>query len=183
MRNTDKNSLESAAAGRELPRRSLLSAVMATCSAWISGVLGFPIARFVLFPLSQSQSSAGWKDLGPLAQFSGLSEPARQQIAVEKMDGWQASIDPQTVYVLPGTEKPRVLSAVCPHLGCSVQWHAEKDRFICPCHGGTYANDGSRISGPPARGMDELDTRVEDGRVYVKPQYFRQLLATKEEVD
>jgi hypothetical protein len=78
---------------------------------------------------------------------------------------------------------PRVLSSICPHLGCTVQWRAEKDRFICPCHGGTYAPDGARLAGPPNRGMDELPTRIQNGRLAVRFEYFKQLAATKEVLD
>ena len=28
----------------------------------------------------------------------------------------------------------RVLSPICPHLGCSIPWNKAKQEFICPCH-------------------------------------------------
>jgi hypothetical protein len=43
-----------------------------------------------------------------------------------------------------------------------------------------FAADGTLMSGPPPRGMDELDAMVEDGRLKVRYQYFRQLVPTKE---
>jgi len=41
-------------------------------------------------------------------------------------------------------------SSVCPHLGCTVHWEQDKNRFFCPCHGGVFRPDGVAIAGPPA---------------------------------
>jgi menaquinol-cytochrome c reductase iron-sulfur subunit len=103
------------------------------------------------------------------------------QISIEQRDGWRKVLSEKAVYVLKGADgRPRVLSAVCPHLGCSIAWNDEKGQFICPCHNGTFSHDGTLIAGPPPRGMDELEASVQDGRLRVRYQYFRQLVPTKE---
>ena len=85
------------------------------------------------------------------------------------------------MYVIKAADgRPRVLSAVCPHLGCSVGWNETKGQFVCPCHNGVFAADGTLVSGPPPREMDTLDAMVEGGRLKVRYQYFRQLVPTKE---
>jgi cytochrome b6-f complex iron-sulfur subunit len=40
------------------------------------------------------------------------------------------------------------LNAVCTHLGCVVPWNAAEDKFICPCHGSQYNNQGKVVRGP-----------------------------------
>jgi cytochrome b6-f complex iron-sulfur subunit len=59
------------------------------------------------------------------------------------------------------------LSAVCTHLGCIVQWEKEKEDFICPCHGGHYAADGTVLSGPPPRALAKIPVSVAEGKITV----------------
>ncbi|NCO73955.1 MAG: cytochrome b6-f complex iron-sulfur subunit [Cyanobacteria bacterium] len=40
------------------------------------------------------------------------------------------------------------INAVCTHLGCVVPWNAAEDKFICPCHGSQYNNEGKVVRGP-----------------------------------
>jgi Rieske Fe-S protein len=43
-------------------------------------------------------------------------------------------------------------STVCPHQQCNVN-QISGTSIICPCHGSTFALDGSRVSGPAPRGL------------------------------
>src|SRR5438034_9031679 len=75
---------------------------------------------------------------------------------------------------------PISLSSVCPHLGCSIAWHDDKNKFICPCHNGQFTAEGKLLGGPPPRGMDRLESKVEDGKLVVHYQTFKQLVPNKE---
>jgi len=69
-----------------------------------------------------------------------------------------------------GAKSFRVLSDVCPHLGCRVHWVAAENHFLCPCHMGVFTAEGKAVSGPPAeagQNLSQLETHVSDGKVFV----------------
>jgi cytochrome b6-f complex iron-sulfur subunit len=40
------------------------------------------------------------------------------------------------------------INAVCTHLGCVVPWNGGENKFICPCHGSQYNDEGKVVRGP-----------------------------------
>jgi menaquinol-cytochrome c reductase iron-sulfur subunit len=163
------------------PRRSFLAGMLVIGTSTIGALLAIPLARFTLDPLWRTTSEVLWSDAGPANDFAAIGAPVKVQITIEQRDGWRKVLSEKAVYVLKAPDgRPRVLSAVCPHLGCSIAWNDDKKQFVCPCHNGTFAADGTFVSGPPPRGMDELDASIEQGRLKVRYQYFRQLVSTKE---
>jgi len=60
-----------------------------------------------------------------------------------------------------------VLSAVCTHLGCVVQWRRQREDFLCPCHAGVYTADGLVVSGPPPRPLSPIPFTLADGGITI----------------
>jgi nitrite reductase/ring-hydroxylating ferredoxin subunit len=48
-------------------------------------------------------------------------------------------------------------SAVCPHLGCHVQWNSAERSWDCPCHGSRFEAAGAVLNGPSTRGLEPED--------------------------
>jgi Rieske Fe-S protein len=62
----------------------------------------------------------------------------------------------------------RAFVAICTHLGCVVDYSAERNQIECPCHRGVFAIDGSCVAGPPLRPLEELAVTIEEGAVVVR---------------
>jgi len=70
---------------------------------------------------------------------------------------------PKVKLWLTNTEEGIIaLYKVCPHLGCLYSWNDQEFKFICPCHGSQYENDGDYILGPAPRSLDYFTIRIED---------------------
>jgi menaquinol-cytochrome c reductase iron-sulfur subunit len=162
-------------------RRSFLGVLLGLGSFFVGALLSAPLIRFALFPLIRRTTELKGSAVGELSEFSPLTEPVMRTIQIEQVDGWRKATSEKAIYVTKDSQgQLRVLTSICPHLGCTVPWSKEKNQFVCPCHGATYAADGSRVSGPSLRGMDALETSVQDGQLLVRFQYFRQLVSDKE---
>jgi cytochrome b6-f complex iron-sulfur subunit len=52
-------------------------------------------------------------------------------------------------------------SAVCTHLGCTVQFEPQMNRIHCACHGGVYdTHTGKNVSGPPPKPLTAYKVNV-----------------------
>lgn len=50
------------------------------------------------------------------------------------------------------------LTAICTHEGCVVSGF-QSSRYVCPCHGSTYATSGSVIQGPAVQSLKSFPTK------------------------
>ncbi|GAA4099183.1 FAD-dependent oxidoreductase [Mucilaginibacter panaciglaebae] len=50
----------------------------------------------------------------------------------------------------------QALSPVCTHAGCIVNFNTSEKTWDCPCHGGRYNTDGSVITGPPTKALQQI---------------------------
>ncbi|WP_427007828.1 Rieske 2Fe-2S domain-containing protein [Pseudarthrobacter sp. H2] len=71
--------------------------------------------------------------------------PAPGEGAVVELDGEKIA-----VYAEPAGQL-RAYSAICTHLGCTVEFNPAEVTWDCPCHGSRFSTDGSVIQGPATR--------------------------------
>ena len=158
----------------DVGRRSFLGALLGAGSMMIGAIVGAPLFRFVLYPVYAKSASSKWSEVGDASEFEKCDLPVSKTVALTQRDGWREVVTSQSVYVNRTADgQLQVLSAICPHLGCSVAWQDSEKKFVCPCHGGQFKADGKHISGPPPRSMDNLKAQVKDGKLQVQFEYFR----------
>jgi quinol---cytochrome c reductase iron-sulfur subunit, bacillus type len=163
------------------PRRSFLAALLGAGSAGVGALLAIPVVRFIVHPLLASTTEKSWSEVGKVDEFQSITAPVKKVVQFEQRDGWRRLMSEKPVYVVKDAGgQLAVLSAVCTHLGCTVPWLADQEKFICPCHKGTFDPTGKVIGGPAPRNMDALPMKIEDGVLKVQYEFFRQLSPHKE---
>ena len=153
-----------------LSRRAFLARLGIGFNVIVAALLGVPIVRYILSPLTRERRPGyeSWLSLGALDRFpEGQTRFATyRNPVVNAWDGETATIA-CWVRRLAG-EKFQVFAINCAHLGCPVRWFPQSSLFMCPCHGGAYYADGSRASGPPERGLFEYRYKIEAGNLFIK---------------
>jgi Rieske Fe-S protein len=168
-------------------RRDFLKIIgLGTVGVGVLGVAVVPAVGSVVYPLSH-ETVQGSNQLITVGKPDLFKEgvPTKVDLFADRVDAWNRVLDVKigSAWVIKEGDKLTAYSTVCPHLGCSVGWDAEKNKFFCPCHKATFAKDGKCESGPARRGMDELAVeRDKAGLVAIRYQRFKQGTPTKEPV-
>ncbi len=82
-----------------------------------------------------------------------LYEPSRR-FKLRRLKDYPPGVtfDPDhRLFVIREEDALCAVSAVCTHLGCTVQWKQDKTEFACPCHGSRFHANGTVIGGPAPR--------------------------------
>lgn len=150
-----------------ISRRDAMKTAIALIGGVISTALGIPSVAFLIGP-ALKKGEADWMRVGSLSTIE-LGTPTLFKPKIMRQDGWMAETEEVGVYVL--TEDGRnyhAMSNICTHLGCRVRWIGEREQFFSPCHNGVFDKHGYVVSGPPPRPLDEFETKIEDGNLYIQ---------------
>lgn len=148
---------ESQEPGEKTTRRFFMAAAGAAGLCYMAA-MAYPIYRYLASPEEMAMNATAvtevtLKDanklpLGSVLMFKFGTAPA---MLIHHQDGrWIA------------------LTAVCTHLGCTVQYEPQADRIHCACHGGVYdPYTGANVSGPPPKPLKLFKAVVNDTGVEV----------------
>lgn len=149
----------------DLPRREFLTRVG---GGLVAAALGAPAALAFrsLVPNALYEQPLRFK-AGPAGSFAGGA----------------TFLPAQRVFIFREAQTFHCISAVCTHLGCTVQLARQLARpaagaggagagtveFHCPCHGSKYRGDGTPYAGPAPRALDyfKLAIAPDDGQLVV----------------
>jgi menaquinol-cytochrome c reductase iron-sulfur subunit len=138
-------------------------------------VVGWPAVRAFLSPAFRPPPQPQWIKIGEVEQME-LGVAARFDFAEMINDAWVESRVLRGVWVYTEDgERFTVYNARCTHLGCGYAFDKTRNLFQCPCHHGLFdLKTGRVLDGPPPRPLDTLETKVEDGLLYVAFRDFRE---------
>lgn len=60
----------------------------------------------------------------------------------------------------------------CTHAGCTVEWQAKKEKFVCPCHGAEFDRDGAVAKLPAILPLEQLTIRLEGNTVRLVDEVY-----------
>ena len=135
-------------------RRKFLNGFLGTAVTTLAAAIFYPVARFLSPPHVE-------EDIGSRVLAGKVSE-------IEK-DGWKIfpmGSDPG-ILIEKAPGEYRAFTAVCTHLGCTVQFDKNGRRIWCACHNGVYDVEGRNVSGPPPRPLKPYTVQVSGDDIYV----------------
>ena len=141
-----------------VPRRAFVGTALGAAGACYAGAIAYPVYRYLASPAERAEAAAAVTEVtlkdaqklptGSVLMFKFGPKPA---MLIHHTDGsWVA------------------LSAVCTHLGCTVQYQTGRNVIHCACHGGEYDPvTGKNIAGPPPRPLTRYVAKVMENDVVV----------------
>lgn len=132
----------------DMGRRQFMNLLtFGTITGVAAGAL-YPVIQYFI-PASSGNTGAGLTAKDKLGNDIVATEFLASHNAGDRTLAQGLKGDPTYVVV---TEDKSIasygLNAVCTHLGCVVPWNASEDKFMCPCHGSQYDNQGKVVRGP-----------------------------------
>jgi cytochrome b6-f complex iron-sulfur subunit len=133
----------------QMQRRSFLALSLGWCSAGFAALASLAAAGRFLVP-------------------NVLYEPERRFKALKPEDYTEGPtfLPNLRVFLFRKGNSFRAASAICTHLGCTV--NLSGDGFHCPCHGSVFDQSGRVVSGPAPAGLAWYElTLSRDGHVMI----------------
>lgn len=155
-------------------RRKFLKWGTAVGALGSAALAGIPALWAFVAPVFKRATPGNWIKLGEADLFS-LDAPTKVDFSQTASDAWVESRELHSVWVVTGDgEQFTVYSGRCTHLGCSFAFDQDRKLFRCPCHQGMFdPKSGKVLAGPPPRPLDQLESKVENGDLYVAFRNFR----------
>lgn len=151
----------------KLDREGFVKIVTTFLGSIMAAVIGLPLISYFITPALSKDQQEDWVAVGPLESYP-LHEPKVFSFTRSQINGWERTSQSYGVYVVRRSEtEVKVFSNVCTHLSCRVTWSEEEEAYICPCHDASFSKVGEVIHGPPPRPLDEYQTKVEDGTLFI----------------
>jgi menaquinol-cytochrome c reductase iron-sulfur subunit len=138
-------------------------------------LVGVPLLRAFVAPSLPKPPKDDWVKVADDIALIDIETPVRVTFVETRQDAWieTRTLNSVWLYTSDG-EHFKAYNAHCTHLGCGYVFDKDAGHFFCPCHRGTFdVKNGTVLSGPPPRSLDELKVQIRDSAVYVQHKNFR----------
>jgi menaquinol-cytochrome c reductase iron-sulfur subunit len=144
----------------------------------IALIVAIPVVGSALSPVF-AKATEQWVDLGDAASVQqaslaqgahGVGGVATVSYTYQQIDHWarQSASDYAYARYIGGDCAFFILSPICTHLGCHVDWVPAANEFHCPCHGSVYTIDGLNVSGPAPLPLGVFRWKLQGGHIFIE---------------
>jgi cytochrome b6-f complex iron-sulfur subunit len=139
-------------------RRVFLKVAIGAAGCCYAAAIGYPVYKYLASPIEKAEANA---------KVTEVTLPDAQKLATGSALMFKFGTRPcLLIHHADGTWV--ALSAVCSHLGCTVQYQAAQNRIFCACHGGVYdPKTGANVSGPPPKPLNSYKTTLSEKGIVV----------------
>ena len=162
------------AGSHNINRRDFVKLTTVAVGTVIGAAIGLPAIGYLISPALRAGGKDAWVSIGTLDKIP-IGEPYAFSFTRTQVNGWERTATSYGGFVLRKSEAPEdmvILSSRCTHLGCQINWHADTQAYVCPCHDASFDINSAVIDGPPPRPLDVYtEFKVDDAgnlQIHVK---------------
>jgi Rieske Fe-S protein len=154
--------------GERVSRRSVIGGAVVTAAA---GVAGYFVARNSSVARAKGGSNTSGYSGGGATSPTGSTSPTGGGQFLVSLDqlpsqGGVVLAQREVVLTRDGGGAVHGFSAICTHLGCTVD-SVQNGTITCPCHGSRFdADTGAVVRGPATRPLPAVSVAVRGNGVY-----------------
>ncbi len=126
---------------------------------WIASSLPVAIAACSSKETKQNTSeSQEWQEVGTSEELNTNGKLLAKNTSVGEVLLVKTSVPGDLVAVNP----------ICTHAGCTVEWKADTNKFVCPCHGSEFGVAGKVEKAPATTALKTYAVKVEGEKVLIR---------------
>ena len=138
----------------KIRRRSFLDMLLEGSVVAGAACLLYPLAKYVIPPAEsegrEAEVEAGVPEQLPQGKATKFEFHGKPGLLMHTRTGFVA------------------VTAICPHLGCIVDWDEGRQQIICPCHNAAFDSNGNVVSGPSPLPLEQYEVDVQEDKIMVR---------------
>lgn len=155
----------------ELSRRDFIKVTTGIVGGLIGAVIGLPAIYYLIDPALREGGKEAWIPIGKFDDMQ-VGTPYSFSFTRVQVNGWERTASSFGGYAVRKSDSPDdllILNSRCTHLACTVNWSAEANAYLCPCHDAAFDIEGAVLSGPPPHDLFVFDQHrlTEDGIIEI----------------